>query len=113
MGPYSVAVEAQGLVFVSGQVAIDPATGERAADDVAGQTRRVLDNLAAILSDGGLGFDDIVKATIFLADMADFPVVNDLYGRRFTGPPPARSTVEVARLPGDYLVEIEVIAARS
>jgi 2-iminobutanoate/2-iminopropanoate deaminase len=112
LGPYSVAVEAGGLVFISGQVALDPATGDRAPDDVRVQTRQVMSNLEAILGDVGLGFDDVVKTTIFLADMADFPTVNEIYGAAFSGQPPARATVQAGGLPGGFLVEIEVIAAR-
>ncbi len=112
MGPYSVAVEAAGLVFISGQVAIDPTTGERAPDDVAAQTGQIMSNLGAILGDVGLGFADIVKTTIFLTDMANFPIVNEVYGKRFETEPPARATVEVAALPGGFLVEIEVVASR-
>jgi len=112
MGPYSVAVEAGGLVFISGQVAIDPATGERAPDDVAAQTGQIMSNLGAILGDIGLGFSDVVKTTIFLADMTHFPIVNEVYGKRFESDPPARATVEVAALPGGFLVEIELVASR-
>ena len=112
LGPYSVVAEAAGLVFVSGQVAIDPATDVRIDGDVNAQAARVMENLGAILGDLGLGYDDIVKTTIFLDDMADFPAVNEVYGGYFTGEPPARSTVEVGALPGGFLVEIEAIAAR-
>ncbi len=112
LGPYSVAVEAAGLVFVSGQVAIDPATGARAPDDVAAQADQVMRNIGAVLGDVGLGYDDIVKTTIFLADIADFPAVNDVYGSFFDSEPPARSTVQAGALPGGFLVEIEVVAAR-
>ncbi len=112
LGPYSVAVEANGLVFLSGQVAIDPASGERAPDNVAAQTKQIMENLRAILGDLQLTFGDVVKTTIYLTDMADFPTVNDVYGGYFAGDPPARSTVQVAALPGGFLVEIEVVAAR-
>jgi 2-iminobutanoate/2-iminopropanoate deaminase len=112
LGPYSVAVEAGDFVFVSGQVAIDPATGERAPDDVAAQAKQIMLNLKAILGDVGLSLADVVKTTIFLADINDFPAVNDIYGGYFDEKPPARSTVQVAALPGGFLVEIEVIAAR-
>ena len=112
LGPYSVAVEANGLVFVSGQIAIDPATGDRAPDDVASQARQIMDNVGAILGDVGLGHGDIVKTTIFLADMVDFPTVNEVYAGYFDAAPPARSTIGVAALPGGFLVEIEVIATR-
>ncbi len=112
MGPYSVAAEAAGLVFVSGQVAIDPATGERAPDDVAAQAKQVMENIGSILGDVGLGYDDIVKTTIFLADIASFPAVNEVYGSYFAAAPPARSTFQAGALPGGFLVEIEVVAAR-
>jgi 2-iminobutanoate/2-iminopropanoate deaminase len=112
LGPYSVAVEAGGFVFVSGQVGIEPSTGERAPDDVAGQTKQIMENLGKILGDIGLSMTDIVKTTIFLDDIADFPTVNDVYGGYFGDEPPARSTVQAGALPGGFLVEIEVIAAR-
>ncbi|MFZ0493884.1 MAG: Rid family detoxifying hydrolase [Acidimicrobiia bacterium] len=112
LGPYSVAVEAAGLVFISGQVAIDPATGERETGDVAAQADRIMTNIGAILGDAGLGFESVVKTTIFLRNMVDFPVVNEVYGSRFGSEPPARSTVEVSALPGGFLVEIETIASR-
>lgn len=113
LGPYSVAVEAGGLVFCSGQVALDPSTGGRAPDDVAAQTRQIMENLRAILGDVGLTLEDVVKTTIFLADMSDFPTVNDIYGEFFENEPPARSTIQAAALPGGFLVEIEVVASRS
>jgi 2-iminobutanoate/2-iminopropanoate deaminase len=106
-------VEAGGLVFLSGQVGADPATGERTPDDIQIQTRRVLDNIGAILGDLGLGYSDIVKSTVFLTDMADYPAVNEVYGSYFKNAPPARSAVQVAALPGGYLIEIEVVAART
>lgn len=112
LGPYSVAVEAGDFVFVSGQVAIDPTTGGRAPDDVSAQAEQIMLNLKAILGDVGLSLADVVKTTIFLADINDFPAVNDIYGGYFDQKPPARSTVQVAALPGGFLVEIEVIAAR-
>lgn len=112
LGPYSVAVQANDLVFLSGQIAIDPESGERAPDDVAVQTQQIMDNIGAILGDVGLTHDDIVKTTIFLVDIGDFPVVNDVYARSFAKAPPARSTVGVAALPGGFLVEIEVVASR-
>lgn len=112
LGPYSVAVEAAGLVFVSGQVAIDPGSGDRVEGGVEEQTRRVMDNLRAILGDVGLSLDDVVKATIFLADVADYPKVNDIYGSYFSGDAPARATVQAGALPGGFAVEIEVVAAR-
>jgi len=111
-GPYSTVTEAAGLVFISGQIAIDPATDSPIEGDVSAQTVRVMENLGAILGDLGLGYGDIVKTTIFLAHMADFPAVNAVYGGYFTDAPPARSTVEVGALPGGFQVEIEAIAAR-
>ncbi|MDH3259861.1 MAG: RidA family protein [Acidimicrobiia bacterium] len=113
LGPYSVAVQAGDFVFVSGQVAIDPATGERAPDHVGAQAKQIMENLKAILGDAGLTLHDVAKTTIFLVDMNDFDTVNGVYGGYFDGEPPARSTVQVAALPGGFLVEIEVIAARS
>lgn len=110
VGPYSVAVESNGFVFLSGQVGADPATGER-ADDVAGQARRVMDNIGLILGDIGLDHSDIVKTTIFMADMADYATINDVYSSYFTDAPPARSAIQAAALPAGYLVEIEVVAA--
>lgn len=112
MGPYSFAAEAGGLVFLSGQVALDPATGERRPDDVEVQARQVMDNIGVILGDVGLTYQDIVKTTIFMADMADYPKVNDVYGSYFGTEPPARSAIQAAALPGGFLVEIEVVAAR-
>jgi 2-iminobutanoate/2-iminopropanoate deaminase len=112
LGPYSMVTEAAGLVFVSGQVAIDPATDTPIDGGVRDQAVRVMENLGLVLDDLGLGYDDIAKTTIFLTDMGDFPVVNEVYGDCFEGAPPARSTVEVSALPGGFLVEIEVIAAR-
>lgn len=112
IGPYSVATEANGFIFVSGQVGFDPATGATVAGGVEEQTDRVMRNIGAILGDVGLGYDDIVKTTIFLADIADFAAVNAVYGRYVGDSRPARSTVEVAALPGGHLVEIETIAAR-
>jgi len=112
LGPYSIVTEAAGLVFVSGQVAIDPATGERVTGGVGAEAARVMENIGAVLGDLGLGFEDVVKTTIFLTDMGDFPVVNEVYGGSFAGEPPARSTIQVAALPGGFQVEIEAVAAR-
>lgn len=112
MAPYSVAAEAAGLVFISGQVAVDPTTGERSPDQVTVQARRVMDNIGVVLADLGLGFADIVKTTIFLADIADFAAVNEVYGSYFDAEPPARSTFQAGALPGGFLVEIEAVAAR-
>lgn len=112
MGPYSVATEAHGFVFVSGQVAVDPITKERSPDDVEAQTTKVMSNITAILGDLGLGLADIVKTTIFLADIEDFPKVNGVYAGFLDQEPPARSTVQAGALPGGFLVEIDVVAAR-
>ncbi|HLF42764.1 MAG TPA: Rid family detoxifying hydrolase [Acidimicrobiia bacterium] len=112
MGPYSVVTEANGFVFVSGQVAVDPLTRERSPDDVEVQTTQVMSNVAAILGDLGLEISDIVKTTIFLADIGDFAKVNAIYAGFLGDEPPARSTVQAGALPGGFLVEIEVVAAR-
>ncbi len=112
MGPYSFATEAGGLVFLSGQVALDPTTGERSPDDVVQQTHRVMKNIGGILGDLGLGYSDIAKSTIFLADMGDYPAVNEVYGSYLGFEPPARSAIQAGALPGGFLVEIEVVAAR-
>lgn len=110
IGPYSQAVRAGGFLFLSGQIPLDPVTGEMVDGDITVQTMRVMDNMAAVLAEAGLGFDAIVKTTIFLADLADFAAVNGVYGSRFAAAPPARSTVEVKGLPRGALVEIEAIA---
>ena len=110
IGPYSQAIKANGLVFLSGQIALDPATQQLISGDVAAQTERVLQNLAGILKAAGSSLQQVVKTTVFLKNMSDFAAMNDVYGRYFTEAPPARSTVEVARLPKDVLVEIDVIA---
>jgi 2-iminobutanoate/2-iminopropanoate deaminase len=99
-------------VFLSGQVALDPQSGEREPDDVSAQTHRVMKNIGLILGDLGLGFGDVVKTSIFLADIDDFPTVNEVYGAYFEKAPPARSTFQAGALPGGFLVEIEVVAAR-
>ena len=111
IGPYSQAVRAGQLLFVSGQVPLDPATGQIVAGDIETQTRRVFDNLAAVLKAGGRSFADVVRTTVFLADMNDFTAVNDVYGTYFSAPYPARATVQVARLPKDARIEIDVIAS--
>jgi 2-iminobutanoate/2-iminopropanoate deaminase len=113
IGPYSQAIRANGFVFVSGQVAIDPATQQVINGDVAVQTERVLKNLGAILKAAGTGLENVVRSTVFLKNMGDFTAMNEVYGKYFTGAPPARSTVEAARLPKDVLVEIDVIALAS
>ena len=110
IGPYSQAIKAEGMVFCSGQIALDPASGTIVGNDVAQQTERVLKNLAAVLAAAGSGLDRVIKTTVFLKNMADFPAMNEVYGRYFKTAPPARSTVEAARLPKDVLVEIDVIA---
>jgi len=111
IGPYSQAMRAGDFLFCSGQIALDPLTGNLAATDVEGQTKRVMENAKAVLEAGGAAFKNVVKTTIFLKSMADFPKVNEIYGTYFQGlVPPARSTVEVARLPKDVLVEVEVTA---
>jgi len=110
IGPYSQAVKANGFVFLSGQIPLDPSTQQLIDGDVAAQTDRVLRNLAAILAAAGSSLAQVVKTTVFLKNMSDFAAMNDVYGRYFTDAPPARSTVEVARLPKDVLVEIDVIA---
>jgi 2-iminobutanoate/2-iminopropanoate deaminase len=110
IGPYSQAIRANGLVFVSGQVAIDPGTQQVIEGDVAAQTERVIKNLSAILNAAGSGLQMVVRSTVFLKNMGDFAAMNEVYGKHFTGAPPARSTVEAARLPKDVLVEIDVIA---
>ena len=112
VGAYSAAVEANGLVFISGQVAIDPATDAPVMGDVSVQARRVMENIKILLAGVGLGFGDIAKTTIFLANIRDFSTVNEVYGSYFDADPPARSTLQAGALPGGYLVEIEVIAAR-
>ena len=111
IGPYSPALRAGQLLFVSGQVPIDPATGQMIEGDVTTQTRRVLDNVGALLMAADRSFADVVRTTIFLADMNDFASVNAIYGQYFSEPYPARATVQVARLPKDARVEIDVIAS--
>lgn len=112
LGPYSVAVESNGFVFVSGQVGFDPQSGERVADDIEVQARRVLDNIGLILSDAGLDYQDVVKTTVFLADIDDFPKVNEIYAEYFDHRSPARSAFQAGALPGGFLIEIEAVAAR-
>jgi len=110
IGPYSQAIRANGFVFVSGQVAIDPATQQVVDGDVAAQTDRTLNNVAGILQAAGSELGKVVRSTVFLKNMGDFAAMNEVYAKYFTAAPPARSTVEVARLPKDVLVEIDVIA---
>ncbi len=111
LGPYSQGIDAGGLVFCSGQLGLDPATGELATG-VEGQAERALRNLAAVLDAAGVGWADVAKTTIFLADIGDFAAVNAVYASFMTDPPPARSTVQVGALPKGALVEIEAIAVR-
>ena len=110
LGPYSQAIRANGFVFCSGQVALDPASNNIIQGDVAAQTERVLKNLTAVLEAAGSSLDKAVKTTVFLKNMGDFAAMNETYARFFPSNPPARSTVEVARLPKDVLVEIDVVA---
>ena len=112
LGPYSIITEAHGLVWVSGMIAIDPVTGSAVEGGVSPQTEQVMQNVGAVLGDVGLGYDDIVKTTIFVTDMNDFAIVNAVYGKYVGDAKPARSTVEVSALPGGFVVEIETIAAR-
>ncbi|AFD08478.1 RidA family protein [Solitalea canadensis] len=112
IGPYSQAVWAGNILFVSGQIAIDPETNEVLTGDVANETRQVMKNLAAILKEAGLSFDNVVKTGIFLKSMADFAVVNEIYGSYLSGNYPARETVEVAGLPKNVSVEISVVAVK-
>ncbi|HTC40289.1 MAG TPA: RidA family protein [Candidatus Acidoferrales bacterium] len=111
IGPYSQAIKSNGFLFVSGQVALDPQTGEFVGADIRQQTERVLENLKGILEASGASFHHVVKTTVFLKDMNDFAAMNEVYARYFTAAPPARSTVQAARLPKDALVEIELIAS--
>ncbi len=110
LGPYSQAIQAGNLVFLAGQVALDPATGELVEGDIAAQTRRAMDNLMAVLEKGGLGPENVVKATVYLIDMDDFAAMNEVYGTYFKGTPPARAAIQVVRLPKDAKVEIDMIA---
>ena len=110
IGPYSQAIRSGDLLFTSGQIPLDPATGNIVDGDITEQTRRVMANLGALLAAAGATFADVVKTTIFLVDMGDFAKVNAVYGPHFAAVPPARSTVQVARLPKDARVEIEMIA---
>lgn len=109
-GPYSTAVRQNGMVFLSGQIPLDPQTGQLVTGSIEEQTARVLENLKAVLEAAGLSFQDVVKTTVFLKDMGNFARMNETYGKYFGSNPPARSTVEVARLPRDVQVEIEAIA---
>ena len=112
IGPYSQAIEARGArtVYLSGQIPLDPATGELVKGTIEEETERVMQNLGAVLAAAGAGFHDVVRTTIFLADLADFAKVNEVYGRRFPSSPPARATVQVAALPRGARVEIDAVA---
>lgn len=110
IGPYSQAIKANGFVFVSGQIAFDPSTHEIIQGDIATQTDRVMKNLSAILKAAGSSLEKVVRSTVFLKNMSEFAAMNEVYSRYFSSQPPARSTVEVARLPREVLVEIDVIA---
>jgi 2-iminobutanoate/2-iminopropanoate deaminase len=110
IGPYSQAIKANGFIFTSGQIAIDPSTQQVVTGDVAAQTERVLRNLSEILEAAGSGLGKVLRSTVFLKDMNDFAAMNQVYAKYFSSAPPARSTVEVARLPKDVLVEIDVVA---
>lgn len=112
IGPYSQAIKAGNMLFVSGQIAIERATGNMVTGNIAEETEQVMKNLDEILKSGGMDFSNVVKCTIFLKDMGNFPKVNEVYGSRFKTQPPARETVEVSRLPKDVNVEISCIAAK-
>jgi len=110
IGPYSQAIRSGAFLFLSGQIPLDPATGQLVGGDVAAQTRQVLDNLRAVLAAAGGSLDHVVRTTVYLADLGDFAAMNEVYGAYFTSPAPARATVQVARLPRDARVEIDAIA---
>ena len=110
IGPYSQAIRAGQFLFLSGQIPLDPVTGEVVAGDVRAQTRRVLDNISGVLDAAGVSMDAVVKTTVYLVDLADFTAMNEVYATAFQDPAPARSTVQVSRLPRDVRVEIEAIA---
>ena len=110
LGPYSQAIHAGQFLFVSGQVPIDPATGDLVAGTIADQTRRALQNIGEILKAAGASFQDVVRTTVYLADLADFPAMNETYATFFATPQPARSTIQAAKLPKDARIEIDVIA---
>jgi 2-iminobutanoate/2-iminopropanoate deaminase len=110
VGPYSQAIRAGSFLFVSGQIPIDPATGQVVAGDIAVQTRRVMQNIGEILKAAGSSFDQVVRTTVYLADLAEFPAMNGAYAAFFESPAPARSTIQAARLPRDAKLEVDVIA---
>ena len=109
IGPYSQAIRANGFLFASGQIALDPVTQQLVAGDVRAQTERVLENLKGIVEAAGSSLDRVVRTTVFLADMSEFPAMNEVYGQYFSKNPPARSTVEVSRLPKDARIEIDLV----
>jgi 2-iminobutanoate/2-iminopropanoate deaminase len=111
IGPYSQAVRTGNLVFVSGQIALDPGTGKMIQHDIVAEAKQVMQNISAILKEAGMGFENVVKTTIFLKNIGDFARVNEVYGSFFSGDFPARETIEVARLPKEANVEISVVAA--
>lgn len=113
MGAYSPAIKAGNLLFVSGQIPIDPATGALVDGNISTQTEQVMRNLGALLRAAGAGFEHVVRTTVFLADMSEFAAMNEVYGRYVTDPPPARATVQVARLPRDVRIEVDAIAVLS
>lgn len=110
IGPYAQAVVANGFLFSAGQIALDPATGQMTDGDISTQTERVMQNLQAVLESAGLGWRDVVKTTVYLHDMAHFPVVNEIYGRWIGDARPARSTVQVTALPRGGLIEVDLVA---
>jgi 2-iminobutanoate/2-iminopropanoate deaminase len=110
MGAYSPAIKAGNLLFVSGQIPVDPSTGTLVTGDIAAQADRVMQNLSALLRAAGVGFEHVVRTTVFLADMNDFAAMNEVYSRYIVDPPPARATVQVARLPRDVSIEVDAIA---
>ncbi len=110
IGPYSQAIRSGNFIFCSGQIPLDPKSGEMVADDIGAQTRRVLDNISGVLKSEGLFLGDVLKTTIFLTDLGNFQIVNEIYGSYFNNQPPARSTVQVSALPKGAKIEIEVIA---
>lgn len=110
IGPYSHAISVDGFLFTSGQIPLDPATGKLAGDTIEVQTEQVLKNLEAVLAANDMSFENVIKTTVFLADLADFATVNSIYATRFTAAPPARSCVQIAGLPGGAKIEIEMVA---
>ena len=110
IGPYSQAIKAGGFLFASGQIPLDPATGTLAQGGITSQAHQVLQNLGAVLKEAGISYDRVVKTTVYLADMADFPAVNEVYATYFPAPAPARATIQAAGLPRNVLVEIDLVA---